>query len=109
MHEHSYQPFCPLSIASEILCTRWTVLIIAEFLFGATRFSDLRRGLPGISPALLSKRLKELEQSGIIEKSSVINAPHQYHLTASGWELQPIIEGMGVWGHRWTGVEPQLQ
>ena len=57
-----YGQFCPVSMASEILCSRWTTLVVRELLCGSTRFNDLRRGVPRMSPALLSKRLKELEQ-----------------------------------------------
>ena len=61
-----YGQFCPVAMASEILCTRWTTLLIREMLCGSTRFNDLRRGVPRMSPALLSKRLKELEKAGIV-------------------------------------------
>ena len=61
MSEGSYKQFCPVAMASEVLCTRWTMMLLRELLIGATRFNDLRRGLPRMSPALLSKRLKELE------------------------------------------------
>ena len=57
-----YGQFCPLSMAAEIVCTRWTALLLREFLCGSTRFNDLRKGVPKMSPALLSKRLKELEK-----------------------------------------------
>ena len=57
-----YVQFCPVSMAAEILCTRWTVLVIRELLCGSRRFNDLRRGVPRMSPALLSKRLKELKK-----------------------------------------------
>ena len=64
-----YGQFCPVAMAAEILCSRWTALIIREMLCGTTRFNDLRRGVPRMSPALLSKRLKELEKAGIIVAS----------------------------------------
>ena len=60
-----YGQFCPVSMASEILCSRWTTLVVRELLCGSTRFNDLRRGVPKMSPGLLSKRLKELQQAGI--------------------------------------------
>lgn len=56
--------FCPVAMASEILCTRWTMMVLRELLLGTTRFNDLRRGMPRMSPTLLSKRLKELEAAG---------------------------------------------
>ncbi|MCB1403844.1 MAG: helix-turn-helix transcriptional regulator, partial [Rhodobacteraceae bacterium] len=60
----SYGQFCPVAMASEVLCQRWTVLVLREMLCGTTRFNDLRRGVPRMSPSLLSKRLKELERAG---------------------------------------------
>ena len=59
----SYGQFCPVSMAAEIVCSRWTMLVIRELLCGSTRFNELRRGVPRMSPALLSRRLKELEQA----------------------------------------------
>jgi DNA-binding HxlR family transcriptional regulator len=78
MTEHAgYGQFCPVAMAAEILCARWTVLIVRELICGTTRFNDLRRGVPRMSPALLSKRLKELEQAGVIEaiRRSNITSP----------------------------------
>ena len=57
----SYQQFCPVAMATEILCTRWTIILLREMFAGSTRFNELRRGVPRMSPALLSRRLKELE------------------------------------------------
>ena len=62
----SYGQFCPIAMASEIVCSRWTALVLRELLCGTTRFNDLRRGLPRMSPTLLSKRLKELADAGVI-------------------------------------------
>ena len=69
MAQGSYKQFCPVAMAAEILCTRWTVVLLREFVAGSTRFNDLRRGVPRMSPALLSQRLKELglsEQGGVL-------------------------------------------
>ena len=63
----SYGQFCPVAMAAELICTRWTALVLRELLCGSTRFNDIRRGLPRMSPTLLSKRLKELEQAGVVE------------------------------------------
>ena len=65
---NSYGQFCPVAMAEELVCTRWTPLVLRELLAGSTRFNDLRKGVPRMSPALLSKRLKELEDGGIIER-----------------------------------------
>ena len=61
MTQGSYRQFCPVAMAAEVLCTRWTVVLLREFIAGSTRFNDLRRGVPRMSPALLSQRLKQLE------------------------------------------------
>jgi DNA-binding HxlR family transcriptional regulator len=97
-----YGQFCPLSMASEILCTRWTTLVIRELLSGTTRFNDLRRGVPRMSPALLSKRLKELEAAGVIEATRNKKGGVEYRLSKSGEELRPVIMGLGSWGQRWV-------
>lgn len=102
----SYGQFCPVSMAAEILCTRWTALVVRELLCGTTRFNDLRRGVPRMSPALLSKRLKELEKAGVIVTVPRESGNVEYHLSPAGEDLRPIILGMGFWGQRW--VESQL-
>ncbi len=100
-----YGQFCPVAMASEILCTRWTALVLRELLCGTTRFNDLRRGVPRMSPALLSKRLKELETAGVVQRNAA-NGGVEYLLTEAGEDMRPIILGMGFWGQRW--VESQL-
>jgi len=102
----SYGQFCPVSMAAEILCNRWTVLVLREMLAGTTRFNDLRRGVPRMSPSLLSKRLKELEAAGVIHPAPGPGGVTEYRLTAAGEDLRPIVMGMGFWGQRW--VESQL-
>lgn len=101
-----YGQFCPVSMAAEVLCTRWTPLVIREMLAGSTRFNDLRRGVPRMSPALLSKRLKELEKAGVLEVRRSAGGAPEYHLTDAGEDLRPIVMGLGFWGARW--VESQL-
>ena len=98
-----YGQFCPVAKASDILGERWTVLILRELLLGTTRFNDFQRGLSRISPTLLSKRLKGLEEKGlIVRKRSPGQERHEYQLTACGRELEPIIEHLAVWGMRWA-------
>lgn len=101
--ERSYNQFCPVAMAAEVLCSRWTVVLLRELLAGSTRFNDLRRGLPRMSPALLSQRLKELEETGVVERRPVPGEPaiHEYALTDAGRELQPLVESFGKWGQRW--------
>ncbi|MBR1087035.1 helix-turn-helix transcriptional regulator [Bradyrhizobium manausense] len=98
----SYKQFCPVAMAAEILCTRWTVVLLRELIAGSTRFNDLRRGVPRMSPALLSQRLKELEAAGIVAREASATEPgvFEYRLSPSGQELAPIVEGFGKWGQR---------
>jgi DNA-binding HxlR family transcriptional regulator len=102
LEQSEYNQFCPVAMAAEIVCTKWTALVLRELLAGSARFNDLRRGVPKMSPTLLSKRLKELEEAGIIAargKSAGIGA--EYRLTAAGEDLRPVIMSLGVWGQRW--------
>lgn len=111
MAEGSYNQFCPVAMAAEILCTRWTVVLLREFVAGSTRFNELRRGVPRMSPALLSKRLKDLEAAGVVSRAPVSGEPDvfEYHLTEAGRGLAPVIEAVGVWGHRWIDAESSLE
>lgn len=107
----SYKQFCPVAMAAEILCTRWTVVLLRELVAGSTRFNELRRGVPRMSPALLSQRLKDLETAGIVARtaSTSDSGVFEYHLTASGRELGPIVEAFGVWGQRRIEADLSLQ
>lgn len=96
-----YGQFCPVSMASEILCSRWTTLVVRELLCGSTHFNELRRGVPKMSPTLLSKRLKGLEQAGVITITREPNGASEYRLSEAGEELRPIIMGLGTWAQRW--------
>jgi DNA-binding HxlR family transcriptional regulator len=98
-----YGQFCPVAKASDIVGERWTVLILRELLLGTKRYNDFQRGLSRISPTLLSKRLKMLEDKGLIVRKRPPGAKsHEYHLTACGRELEPMIEQLAVWGMRWA-------
>jgi DNA-binding HxlR family transcriptional regulator len=102
----SYGQFCPIAKAAELFCERWTALILRDLVAGATRFAQLKRGVPLASPTLLSRRLKELEREGVIERRrSESGRTWTYHLTGAGREFQPIIEALGVWGQRWSRRE----
>ena len=106
----SYGQFCPVAMAAEIVCTRWTALVLREFFAGSTRFNELRRGLPLMSPALLSKRLKQLEAAGIIQRDAAGGgAGHAYRLTRAGEDLQSVIMKLGFWGQRWVDSEVSLK
>jgi len=98
-----YGQFCPVAKASDIIGERWTVLILRELLLGTRRYNDFLRGLSRISPTLLSKRLKTLEERGlIVRKCPPGKKNHEYYLTACGRELEPLIECLAVWGMRWA-------
>jgi DNA-binding HxlR family transcriptional regulator len=111
MAEGSYRQFCPVAMAAEVLCTRWTVVLLRELVAGSTRFNELRRGVPRMSPALLSRRLKDLEAAGIVarETSRSESGAFEYRLTASGRELGPIVEAFGIWGQRRIEADLSLQ
>jgi DNA-binding HxlR family transcriptional regulator len=108
MTQGSYKQFCPVAMAAEVLCTRWTVVLLREMIAGSTRFNDLRRGVPRMSPALLSKRLKDLEEAGVIRRIASQSEPgiFEYHLTRAGRDLKTVVESIGIWGQHW--VEAQL-
>lgn len=98
-----YCQFCPVAKAAEILCEKWVILVLREFMMGSTRFGQLRRGLPKISPSILSRRLKTLEEQEIIVRCKKPESnSYEYHLTESGEELRPIVLGFGTWGHKWA-------
>ena len=105
---NGYGQFCPVAMAAEVLCTRWTPLLVRELIAGSTRFNDLRRGVPRMSPALLSKRLGELEQAGIVERFKG-RGVEEYRLTQAGMDLRGVIEGLGLWGQRWVETELSLK
>jgi len=111
MAEGSYRQFCPVAMAAEVLCTRWTVVLLRELVAGSSRFNELRRGVPRMSPALLSRRLKDLEAAGIVarEASRSESGAFEYRLTASGRELGPIVEAFGIWGQRRIEADLSLQ
>ena len=97
-----YGQFCPLAQAAEVITERWTPPLLRELVSGSHRSNDIQRGVPLITPALLTKRLKTLELCGIIERRSLAGGGHEYHLTQAGEELRPWVELMGVWGQRWV-------
>lgn len=105
----SYGQFCPVAMAAEILCSRWTVLVLREMLAGSTRFNELRRGVPRMSPSLLSKRLKELEAAGVVRSAPGRSGVSEYMLTPAGEELRELVMGMGFWGQRWVESELSLR
>jgi len=111
MTRGSYKQFCPVAMAAEILCTRLTVVLLRELVAGSTRFNDLRRGVPRMSPALLSQRLKDLETAGVVSRTRARGASGavEYRLTDAGRALEPVVEAFGMWGQRWLQSERSLQ
>lgn len=103
MHQPAkgYGQYCPISRALEVLGERWSLLIVRDLIVGTTRFNDLARGLPGLSRTLLTKRLRQLEQAGIVERLD-----GEYLLTPAGEELEPVVMTLGEWGTRWAFGEP---
>jgi DNA-binding HxlR family transcriptional regulator len=98
----SYGQFCPVAMGAEIVGTRWTLLVLRELLCGSTRFNDLRRGVPRMSPTLLSKRLKELTEAGVIAATPGPGGAMEYKLTEAGRDLHDIVISVGTWGQRWV-------
>jgi DNA-binding HxlR family transcriptional regulator len=93
-----YGQFCSFARALDLLGERWTLLVVREFLSGSTRFSELQRGIPRISRTMLSARLRELVDAGVIERA-VDDATYQ--LTPAGLELAGTVRELGTWGQRW--------
>jgi DNA-binding HxlR family transcriptional regulator len=99
---YDYQEYCPVAKASQLLCERWTFLIVRELLCGCTRFNQLRRYLPRISPGLLRKRLAVLESEDLVVRVKVRDGEHyEYRLTDSGRDLEGVIVALGTWACRW--------
>ena len=98
-----YGQYCPLAKAIDIIGERWTPLVLRALLSGGRRFNEIRRGVPLMSSALLTKRLKDLERAGVIDRVQVEGTrTHEYRLTPAGEELRPIIASLAVWGLKWV-------
>ena len=103
-----YQQYCPVARASEILADRWTPLIVRELILGSHRFNEIERGLPGISRSLLSSRLRDLEEAGVVERlPRPQSRTREYHLSEGGRDLKAVIEALGAWGVRWAFGDPK--
>jgi len=96
-----YGQFCPVALASETLAQRWMPLIIRELCAGATRFNEIRRGVPGIRPSLLKQRLDLLERADIV-RAVTAGGRTSYILTTAGEELRSVMGAIGAWGQRWA-------
>ncbi|MDQ3677345.1 MAG: helix-turn-helix transcriptional regulator [Actinomycetota bacterium] len=98
---------CPVCRTAEIVCGKWTLLLIRDLSEGRSRFCELERSLQGISPRTLSLRLRALEEAGIVERDTFPEVPPrvEYQLTEKGRALLPIIDDMRAYGSRWLGAE----
>ncbi|WP_171179449.1 winged helix-turn-helix transcriptional regulator [Ruegeria sp. HKCCD8929] len=105
----SYGQFCPVAKAAELFCERWNALIIRDLAAGPRRFGALQRGVPLMSPSLLSARLKWLVSEGVIERCELDGQHKGYVLTEAGREFVPLVEALGIWGQRWTRRELEEQ
>jgi DNA-binding HxlR family transcriptional regulator len=103
---------CPVCRTAEIVCGKWTLLLIRELAEGRSRFCELERSLEGISPRTLSLRLRALEEEGIVERQTFSEVPPrvEYALTEKGAALLPIVDDMRVYGERWIvqGCEDRM-
>ena len=98
-----YGQFCPIAQAAEVLTERWTPLVIRELaLVGSRRFNEIQRGVPLMSSSLLTKRLRQLEEAGIVERRPREGGHGtEYRLTPAGEELGPVVAQIGIWSERW--------
>ena len=102
-----YGQYCPVAKAAEVLGERWTLLIVRDLITGAHRFTDLHRGLPGISRTLLSERLRRLEADGLVERRPSDRGRGEYWLTPLGQDLEPAVMAIGEWAVRNYGHDPR--
>ena len=99
----SYGQYCAVAKALDVVGDRWTLLVVRELLLqGGCRYTDLQHGLPGIATNLLSERLKDLEEAGLVRRQAAPPpvATTLYHLTDAGRELEPVLQAFGRWGAR---------
>lgn len=109
MPQNAYGRLCPITHACEILGARWTILVLCELWAGSTRFNDIRRGVGAISPGLLSKRLKELEIAGLVERiEDKTTGTVDYVRTQKAIELEPALDALAAWAQRNIDAEIAL-
>jgi DNA-binding HxlR family transcriptional regulator len=106
----AYNETCPVCKTAEIVCGKWTLLVIRDLAEGRSRFCELERSLQGISPRTLSLRLRGLEEEGIVKRETFPEVPPrvEYALTEKGRALVPLIEDMRKYGRQWLGCEADL-
>jgi DNA-binding HxlR family transcriptional regulator len=96
---------CPVCATADVICGKWTILVIRDLADGHSRFCELERSLAGISPRTLSLRLRALEDEGVVERHTFAEVPPrvEYSLTRKGEALLPLIEDMRSYGREWLG------
>ena len=102
---------CPVCRTADVVCGKWTLLVIRDLADGRSRFCELERSLQGISPRTLSLRLRALEEEGIVERTTFAEVPPrvEYSLTEKGQALVPIIESMRVYGREWLAAQDEAE
>lgn len=100
--KRTYGDRCGVARALDVIGERWALLLVRELLLGPKRFTDLRAGMPKLTPDVLSQRLRELEQAGVLRRDKLPPpiASQIYELTDWGRELEPVVLGLGRWGSR---------
>ena len=98
---------CPVCATADLVCAKWTILVIRDLAEGRSRFCELERSLAGISPRTLSLRLRALEEEGVVERTTFPEVPPrvEYALTDKGRALVPIVESMRAYGNEWLGAD----
>jgi len=98
-----YGQYCPLALAAELLCERWTLLVLSRVIDGCTHFNAIHRGVPRITPGMLAKRLRELRRAGlVVSPPAARGLPRAYQLTEAGAALAPLLDQLAVWGQHWA-------
>ena len=101
----NYGQYCPIARGSEILAERWTPIILRNVLLGCSTFNEIAAGAPGLSRALLARRLRELERVGVIEVRPKSDGHGSFYVpTAAGRDLEKVLHALGAWAERWTEV-----
>ena len=104
--EVALEDLCPVCATADLVCAKWTILVIRDLAEGCSRFCELERSLAGISPRTLSLRLRALEEEGIVDRRTYPEVPPrvEYELTEKGRALLPLIDDMRRYGREWLGA-----
>jgi DNA-binding HxlR family transcriptional regulator len=110
MSADGYSQFCPVAKACEVLEPRWTLLLLCEMWSGSTRFNEIRRGVPGMSATLMSRRLRQMEERGLVVRTKDgASREINYRTTRMAAELEPIVHALGQWAHRNVDADVTLE